>query len=43
MFWIISGVIVCVLILEYALCRAAKNREELEIKLSEQNRRSHGA
>ncbi len=43
MFWIVAGVIVCVLILAYALCRAAKNREELEDKLSEQNRRSHGA
>jgi len=43
MFWIVSGVIICVLILVYALCRAAKNGEEIEIKLSEQNRRDHGA
>jgi len=43
MFWIIVLAIVCVLIVLYALCRAAKNREELEDRLTQKNRRSHGA
>ena len=43
MFWITAGiVIICVLVVVYVLCRSAKNREELEVKLSGQNRRSHG-